>query len=90
MVSGYEIIIYKTNFSLYQVIQQRGAFDEIHENFTKTWREYKHGFGNLYGEFWYGNDYIHQLTNEIPTVIRIELSDFDGNHAFAEYSKFRY
>ena len=74
----------------YQVIQQRGAYDEIHENFTKSWRDYKYGFGKLYGEFWYGNDLIHRLTNEVPTVIRIELSDFEGNQAFAEYSKFRY
>ena len=74
---------------VYQVIQSRGTFDGSHENFTKLWKEYKNGFGDLYGEFWYGNDHIHQLTNDIPSVIRIELEDFEGQTAFAEYSSFR-
>lgn len=71
------------------VIQQRGDFGLSHENFTKYWSDYKSGFGDFYGEFWYGNDYIHRLTNKAPTVLRIELEDFAGNQVFAEYSKFR-
>lgn len=51
--------------------------------------DYKYGFGDFNGEFWYGNDFIHRLTNDVPTVIRIELEDFEGHHAFAEYSMFR-
>ena len=61
----------------------------IHENFTKSWRDYKYGFGEFLSEFWYGNEYIHMLTKDQPMVIRIELEDFNSNYAFAEYSKFR-
>ncbi len=51
--------------------------------------DYKHGFGDLYKEFWFGNDFIHKLTNKSAMVLRIELEDFDGFKAFAEYSTFK-
>ncbi|KAG7225821.1 hypothetical protein INR49_014342 [Caranx melampygus] len=37
------------------------------ESFDRSWVEYKHGFGDLYspdGEFWLGNDALHQLTSQ--------------------------
>ena len=77
------------NFHVSQVVQQRGDFGRVHENFTKSWRDYKYGFGEFLSEFWYGNEYIHMLTKDQPMVIRIELEDFNSNYAFAEYSKFR-
>jgi len=60
-------------------------------NFTRSWEDYKAGFGNLSGEFWLGNDLISQLTNQRdePMELRIELQDFDGITAFAEYGIFR-
>ena len=73
----------------FQVIQRRGEYGEPRTNFTTTWTDYKNGFGDLYGEFWFGNDYIHQMTNQAPVVLRIELVDFDNVTAIAEYSTFR-
>ena len=32
--------------------------------FSKGWLEYQHGFGSLYGEFWIGNEKIHQITKQ--------------------------
>lgn len=29
-------------------------------------QDYKHGFGELSAEFWFGNDYIHRLTSSEP------------------------
>ena len=37
-----------------------------------------------------GNEFIHRLTTEgDPVVLRVELEDFDGVMAFAEYETFR-
>ena len=37
--------------------RQDGSVD-----FSRKWNDYKMGFGNLEGEFWFGNQYIHELT----------------------------
>ncbi|XP_077990990.1 ficolin-2-like [Glandiceps talaboti] len=64
------------------------------ENFHRKWEEYKVGFGDVRGEHWLGNDNIHYLTtaNGEPGkryMLRIELTDWYGNAAYAEYSGFR-
>ena len=53
--------------------------------------EYKQGFGNLAGEFWWGLDYLWQLTSvkDRQYELRIDLLDFDGNTAHAVYQDFR-
>jgi len=74
------------------VIQQRGIFDltlETQINFTRAWEDYKHGFGDLTREFWYGNEFIHRLTNSSNMTLRVELEAHDGRTAWAEYSTFR-
>ncbi|XP_004638762.2 fibrinogen alpha chain [Octodon degus] len=57
-------------------------------NFNRTWQDYKRGFGNLNGrgegEFWLGNDRLHLLTRQ-GSVLRVELEDWAGKGAFAEY-----
>ncbi|XP_019496803.1 PREDICTED: fibrinogen alpha chain [Hipposideros armiger] len=57
-------------------------------NFNRTWQDYKRGFGSLNdkgeGEFWLGNEYLHLLTLR-GSVLRIELEDWAGNQAYAEY-----
>ncbi|XP_034544236.1 fibrinogen gamma chain [Notolabrus celidotus] len=76
----------------FTVIQRRrdGSVD-----FHKDWTQYKNGFGYLSPddttEFWLGNDKIHQLTagTTIPTVLRIELVDWEGNTKYADYTMFR-
>ena len=60
-----------------------------HTNFTKTWTEYKNGFGSLSGEFWYGNEFIHRLTANTSAVLRVDLVAHDGTTAFAQYDEFR-
>ena len=71
------------------VIQRRGEFGEPRENFTRSWEEYKMGFGELEQEFWWGNDKISRLTKERPMVLKVVLEAHDGQVASAEYETFR-
>ena len=57
-------------------------------DFYRNWTDYRQGFGNLSGEFWLGLDKIHRLTNLANNKLRVELEDFDGNTAYAEYDTF--
>lgn len=57
-------------------------------DFHKDWIQYKEGFGYLSPddttEFWLGNEKMHLLTatSTIPTVLRIELVDWEGNKRY--------
>ena len=42
-------------------------------NFTRTWNDYKHGFGELNTEFWYGLKNIHCLTSRQQADLQIEI-----------------
>ncbi|XP_049547807.1 angiopoietin-1-like [Anopheles darlingi] len=70
------------------VLQRRNLYD-LQENFNRSWYEYKHGFGDLGYEFWYGNEFIHRLSYDDNVELRIELEDFEANRAYAEYGTFR-
>ncbi|CAG2242706.1 Ficolin-1-A,Angiopoietin-1,Fibrinogen C domain-containing protein 1,Ryncolin-1,Tenascin-N,Angiopoietin-related protein 7,Ficolin-3,Fibrinogen C domain-containing protein 1-B,Fibroleukin,Fibrinogen-like protein 1,Ficolin-1,Angiopoietin-4,Tenascin-R,Ryncolin-2,Techylectin-5B,Fibrinogen C domain-containing protein 1-A,Fibrinogen-like protein A,Ryncolin-3,Angiopoietin-2,Ficolin-2,Tenascin,Techylectin-5A,Ryncolin-4 [Mytilus edulis] len=79
--------IFPTGLKPFDVIQRRfdGKID-----FYRTWKEYEHGFGNLRGEHWLGNDKIHILTSGgyYNFELRIDLADFDGETRYALYRKF--
>ncbi|XP_068606645.1 fibrinogen gamma chain [Brachionichthys hirsutus] len=76
----------------FTVIQRRrdGSVD-----FKKNWVQYKEGFGYLSPddttEFWLGNEKIHLLTtsSSLPTVLRLEMVDWEGNQRHADYNMFR-
>ena len=57
-------------------------------DFNLNWSDYKHGFGNLSGEFWLGLDRIHRLTSDNNSVLQVDMEDFEGGSAYAEYSSF--
>nr|DBA25453.1 TPA: hypothetical protein GDO54_009836 [Pyxicephalus adspersus] len=57
-------------------------------NFTRTWTEYKEGFGNLNGEFWLGNENIHRITQRGGFSLRIDMEDWSGHHKYAVYREF--
>ncbi|XP_069138891.1 angiopoietin-related protein 7-like [Argopecten irradians] len=67
------------------VIQRRINGDV---DFYRNWTEYKNGFGDLLGNFWIGNDKLHQLT-ATPRVLRVELGAWNGTTGFAKYSRFQ-
>ena len=63
--------------------RQDGSVD-----FYRYWTDYENGFGNLTGEFWLGLSKIHRLTKEGSNTLRVDLGDFEGNTAYANYSTF--
>ncbi|XP_064102399.1 microfibril-associated glycoprotein 4-like [Macrobrachium nipponense] len=66
------------------VIQRRVPV-EIHEDFNRTWFDYKVGFGDLYGEFWLGLEALHQLTYSWLHELRIDMVDYEQGPKHATY-----
>ncbi|XP_061195735.1 ficolin-1-like [Saccostrea echinata] len=57
-------------------------------DFKATWDEYKKGFGDVQGNYWLGNDLIHQLTTVYNSSLYITMKKTDGHVYHAQYSSF--
>ncbi|KAM6184112.1 LOW QUALITY PROTEIN: tenascin-X [Erethizon dorsatum] len=57
-------------------------------DFWRDWEDYAHGFGNISGEFWLGNEALHSLTQAGDYSMRVDLQAGD-EAAFAQYDSFR-
>ena len=57
------------------VIQKRfdGSVD-----FNRNWNDYKNGFGDVNGEYWLGNEFVHQYTEKDQSEMKIETVAFNG------------
>ncbi|XP_050511912.1 microfibril-associated glycoprotein 4-like isoform X1 [Diabrotica virgifera virgifera] len=58
------------------------------EDFYLPWRDYKHGFGNLNGEFWIGLENIYHMTAFESNELLIELTEQDKTKTYAQYALF--
>ena len=58
-------------------------------DFDRNWVEYEDGFGTLEGEFWLGLKKLYILTSHNKWELRVDLEDFEGNHAYALYNNFK-
>uniref|UniRef100_A0A3P9M400 Fibrinogen C-terminal domain-containing protein n=1 Tax=Oryzias latipes TaxID=8090 RepID=A0A3P9M400_ORYLA len=58
------------------------------ESFFRPWKHYKAGFGNVAGEYWLGLDNIFMLTVRKENELRVDMEDWDGVQASAQYSAF--
>lgn len=67
---------------------QRRVNNTIRENFSRRWREYQAGFGDVENEFWIGLEALHALT-KTEQELRVDLEDFEGSHRWAKYGTFR-
>uniref|UniRef100_A0A8C8G3R7 Tenascin XB n=1 Tax=Oncorhynchus tshawytscha TaxID=74940 RepID=A0A8C8G3R7_ONCTS len=56
-------------------------------DFFRGWKNYSKGFGELSGEFWLGNENLHNLTSMAPMTLRVDLRAGDES-VFAKYSAF--
>ncbi|KAL5011703.1 hypothetical protein ScPMuIL_010254, partial [Solemya velum] len=63
--------------------RQNGSVD-----FDRDWESYETGFGDLMGEFWLGNNFIHSITNQGLYELMVNMSDFEGSSAYAHYNFF--
>ena len=61
------------------VILRRKADVSQQVNFTRTWNDYKHGFGELNTEFWYGLKNIHCLTSRQQVDLQIDIKYGSGS-----------
>lgn len=69
------------------VIQRRSKGDV---SFEQDWQHYKNGFGDVAsGDFWLGNDFLHQMTTSNDYALRIDMWDSLGKYSYVEYSTFR-
>ena len=57
-------------------------------NFNRTWNEYKHGFGDLNTEFWYGLRNIHCLTTRQQVDLQIDIEFVNGSEHTFTYEHF--
>ncbi|XP_059158283.1 ficolin-1-A-like isoform X1 [Physella acuta] len=68
------------------IIMQRRVVGDV--NFHRGWHDYKHGFGSYNGDFWLGNELIHQLTAEGQFELRVDFV-YDRYDYTAVYDSFR-
>lgn len=68
------------------VIQRR---QDGSENFYRSMKEYRAGFGNLANEFFLGLDRLYLLTKSWQHELYIYLKNFNNEVSYARYSNFR-
>ena len=56
--------------------------------FNRPWEELKVGFNDSRGNYWLGNELLHQLTVKNPYKLRVDLQARNGSWYYAEYSTF--
>jgi hypothetical protein len=70
---------------------RRGDFRNSpkHVSFNQNWAAYKEGFGDMYDEFWIGNENLHKLTASGDQLLQIDLESFDGDILSLQYRLFK-
>jgi len=56
--------------------------------FNRSWAEFKVGFNDTRGNYWLGNELLHQLTSDRRYKLRFDLQAVNGSWYYAEYSRF--
>jgi len=57
--------------------------------FSRTWNEFKVGFGDVTGNYWIGNDRLHELTKFGQYKLRVDLkAKINRQWYWAEYKTF--
>jgi len=56
--------------------------------YNRSWEEFKVGFNDSRGNYWLGNELLHQLTVKNPYKLRFDLQDRNYSWYYGEYSAF--
>jgi len=56
--------------------------------FNRSWAEFKVGFNDSRGNYWLGNELLHQLTLKNPYKLRFDLQARNLTWYYAEYNTF--
>ncbi|XP_059175197.1 angiopoietin-related protein 7-like [Physella acuta] len=72
----------KTDGGGWIVIQRRVKGDV---DFIRNWSDYKNGFGSLNGDYWLGNDWISNLTQNGYSELRFDMK-YKGTSYYMVYS----
>ncbi|XP_072162924.1 microfibril-associated glycoprotein 4-like [Diadema setosum] len=67
------------------VIQRRKDSDV---DFNRQWLEYKNGFGSVRESHWLGLENVRRFVSARPSILRVDLRDFEGETAYATYYSF--
>uniref|UniRef100_A0A4W4DVE6 Fibrinogen C-terminal domain-containing protein n=1 Tax=Electrophorus electricus TaxID=8005 RepID=A0A4W4DVE6_ELEEL len=86
----------KGSFEVYCKMLKDGGWTVIQRrtggqlSFRQNWKAYKQGFGKCQKDHWLGLDKVWALTKgkNRNSVLRVDLWDFEGGSAFAEYQNF--
>ena len=57
-------------------------------SFERNWEEYKNGFGDSKGEYWLGNEIVHNMTAFEEQELYVRGEDFDGEIQGCQYDWF--
>ena len=59
------------------------------DSFSRSWAEFKVGFNDSRGNYWLGNELLHQLTQNDRYKLRFDLqARYNFSWYYAEYSSF--
>jgi len=57
-------------------------------SFNRSWNEFKVGFNDSRGNYWLGNELLHQMTSSESYKLRFDLQAINDSWYYAEYSSF--
>ena len=57
-------------------------------NMDRGWNSYKAGFGGLLSDFWFGNEYLHNVTSGHENEVMFILTDTNGDVSYPLYDGF--
>ena len=77
----------KTDNGGWTVIQRNRINSQL--SFTKNWKEYEDGFGDLTSDFWAGLKLIHALTQSGQWEMRVDYQKEDKTWTYLHYNHFR-